>query len=70
MKAKFLAILALNVAAFAATPNFDMVGYATLEGGTTGGNGGEVVEVSNFAEFKQYAEDLETPYSITISISK
>lgn len=66
MKAKFLAILALNVAAFAATPNFDMVGYATLEGGTTGGNGGEVVEVSNFAEFKQYAEDLETPYVIIV----
>jgi len=67
MKAKYLTILALNVAAFAATPNFDMVGYATLEGGTTGGNGGNVVEVSNFAEFKQYAEDLETPYVIIVN---
>ena len=66
MKAKYLAILLMNVGLFAATPNFDMVGYATLEGGTTGGNGGKVVEVSNFAEFKQYAEDLETPYVIIV----
>ena len=61
-----LHVLALTTATFAATPNFDMVGFATLEGGTTGGNGGKVVEVSNFEEFKQYAEDLETPYVIIV----
>lgn len=64
--ATMIAMLILSTTVSAATPNFDMVGYATLEGGTTGGNGGKVVEVSNFAEFKQYAEDLETPYVIIV----
>lgn len=53
--------------AFAAAPDFSMVGFATLGGGTTGGAGGQVVEVKNFAEFKQYAEDLETPYVIVVN---
>ncbi len=63
--------IALSSASFAATPNFDMVGFATLGEGnlttTTGGAGGKVVEVKNFAEFKQYAEDLETPYVIIVN---
>ncbi|MCQ2054210.1 MAG: hypothetical protein MJY82_02835 [Fibrobacter sp.] len=61
-----ISVLTLTAANAATTPNFDMVGFATLEGGTTGGNGGKVVEVSNFEEFKQYAEDLETPYVIIV----
>lgn len=54
-------------ASLAASPNFDMVGFATLGGGTTGGAGGAVVEVSTFAEFKQVAEDPETPYVIVVN---
>lgn len=51
---------------FAATPNFDMVGFATLGGGTTGGAGGKVVTVKNFADFKKYVEELETPYVVVV----
>ena len=56
-----------GASAVAATPDFSQVGFATLGGGTTGGAGGEIVEVSTFAEFKQYAEDLETPYVIIVN---
>ncbi|MBP5246658.1 MAG: hypothetical protein J6Z31_02225 [Fibrobacter sp.] len=50
-----------------AAPDFSMVGFATLGGGTTGGAGGAVVEVSNFSDFKRYAEELETPYVIIVN---
>ena len=49
------------------TPNFDMVGFATLEGGTTGGEGGETVYPTNFEELKRYAEEETTPYIIVIN---
>ena len=47
-------------------PDYSMVGFATLNGGTTGGEGGEVVTVTTFAELKKYAEDATTPYVIQI----
>lgn len=40
----------------AATPNFDLVGFATQNGGTTGGKGGTVVTVKTLADLKKYAE--------------
>jgi len=43
-----------------------MIGFATLNGGTTGGEGGQVITVKTFAELKQYAEDPTTPYVIQI----
>lgn len=52
--------------ASAATPDFGMYGFATLDGGTTGGANGTVVTVSSFADFKKYAEELETPYVILV----
>jgi len=51
----------------AATPNFAMMGFATTEGGTTGGAGGQVVTPTTLAELKQYAEDKTTPYVIRIT---
>ena len=71
MDSRFFAFVACAIASavslsFAATPNFDMVGFATLGGGTTGGAGGEVVTVKDFADFKKYAEELETPYVIIV----
>ena len=64
-------ILSLNSVIQAASPDFSMVGFATLSEKslttTTGGAGGNVVEVNSFEEFKQYAEDLETPYIIIVN---
>ena len=34
------------------TPDYDMIGYATLEGGTTGGSGGTTTTVSNAADLE------------------
>lgn len=50
----------------AANPDFSMIGFATLNGGTTGGEGGETVTVKTFAELKQYAENANIPYIIQI----
>lgn len=57
----------LFASAFATTPDFSMVGFATLNGGTAGGAGGEVVRVSTFEELKRYAENETTPYIIEIA---
>jgi pectate lyase len=43
----------------------DLIGFATLNGGTTGGEGGQVVSASSYAELKSYAESA-TPYVIII----
>jgi len=51
----------------AATPNFSMVGFATLGGGTKGGAGGTVVTPSTLEELKRYAEDKTTPFVIRIT---
>jgi len=60
----FFFLLAGNT--YASTPDFSMIGFATLNGGTTGGEGGQVVNVKTFAELKKYAEDPSTPYVIQI----
>lgn len=51
---------------FAQAPDFSMVGFATLNGGTTGGEGGQTVTPSTFDELKHYVEDTTTPYIIRI----
>lgn len=40
-------------------------GFASLNGGTTGGNSGEVVTVSSYADLKKYATATE-PYVIKV----
>lgn len=42
------------------------IGFATLNGGTTGGAAGQTVTVSTLAELEQYAES-STPYVILVS---
>jgi len=63
----FLTIALIAGTVAAATPDFSMMGFATTDGGTTGGAGGKVVTPSTFAELKQYAEDKTTPYVIRIT---
>ena len=46
---------------------FDLIGYATMNGGTTGGQGGTTVTVTTLAEFKLYAQTANTPYVILVS---
>lgn len=59
-------ILSQVLASFA-QPSFDLVGFATLEGGTTGGQGGTEVKVSTFEDLKKYAEEVDTKYIIYVS---
>ncbi len=49
----------------AAQPNFDLVGFATLNGGTTGGKAGQTVTASSYSQLKSYAES-STPYIIMV----
>ena len=42
-------------------------GFAAYNGGTTGGEGGAVVTVTNGADFLTYVEEEDTPYIIQIS---
>jgi pectate lyase len=44
------------LSSLSAQPNFDLVGFATLNGGTTGGKGGQTVTVSSYNELKKYAQ--------------
>lgn len=53
------------VLANAQTPDFSLYGYAAMEGGTTGGEGGARVTPSTFAELQNYASATE-PYIILI----
>jgi pectate lyase len=48
-----------------AQPNFDLVGFATQNGGTTGGKGGQTVTVTSFSQLKSYAES-STAYIIMV----
>jgi pectate lyase len=48
-------------------PDFSMVGYATMNGGTTGGTGGTEVAVTTLDGLRQYAQDADNPYIIKIS---
>jgi pectate lyase len=47
-------------------PSTNMIGYATLNGGTTGGQGGATVTVSNFTDFNTYVGNTTTPYIIQV----
>ncbi|MFC0878060.1 polysaccharide lyase family 1 protein [Saccharicrinis sp. FJH2] len=49
------------------TPDFSMIGFATLNGGTTGGEGGQMVTPTTFTELKQYVEATSIPYIIRIT---
>lgn len=42
------------------------IGFASLNGGTTGGKNGQTVSVSNYSDLKRYAESSDT-YTILIS---
>jgi pectate lyase len=46
---------------------FDLIGFATLNGGTNGGEGGTEVEVSSFSDLKLYAEEENMSYIIKIN---
>lgn len=63
---KFLVIAGSACSAFAA-PNFSIMGFASTDGGTTGGKGGTVVTPISLSELKKYAEDKTTPYIIRIT---
>lgn len=77
MKIKLLLLLLFvcSASSYAQQPDFSMIGYAAMEGegnfyhkgGTTGGEGGQVVTPTNFTELKQYVEDPSTPYIILIT---
>lgn len=41
------------------TPDFSMIGYATLNGGTTGGQGGSTITISTLAELQAWAATRE-----------
>jgi len=62
----FILINLFSFGITAQTPDFSMVGFATLNGGTTGGEGGLVVTPTTFSELKQYIENASTPYIIKI----
>jgi pectate lyase len=62
----FLPLFLFSFTPLYAQPNFDLVGYATLNGGTTGGKGGKEILVSCFDSLKKYAEEPETPYVIKV----
>ena len=49
----------------ATTPDFSCVGFAAMNGGTTGGQGGTAVTVVNLTQFKNYV-GTTTPYIIYV----
>ncbi|MCB9496145.1 MAG: hypothetical protein H6686_04570 [Fibrobacteria bacterium] len=63
----FLAFILLGGASQAAEPDFSQVGFSTMGGGTTGGQGGKVVTPVTLEELKAFAEDPATPYVIRIT---
>lgn len=63
----FITILTiLNNLVIGQIPDFSITGFATLKGGTIGGEGGMEVTVSSYEELKLYAEEEDTPYIIHI----
>ena len=51
---------------YSQTPDYSLVGFATENGGTTGGGGGIEVTVSTYTDLKKYAETVDTKYIIKI----
>lgn len=63
----FLCLSAMiTCCAWSQSPDFSLAGFATLNGGTTGGKGGEEVIVSTYEDLSLYAEAPFTPYIIYI----
>jgi pectate lyase len=54
--ARPLSVVLALVATALAAPDFSLVGFATQNGGTTGGKGGTTVTVTNYADLKKHAE--------------
>lgn len=54
--ARPLSVVLALVATALAAPDFRLVGFATQNGGTTGGQGGTTVTVTNYADLKKHAE--------------
>lgn len=48
-----------------AAPDFGLVGFATQNGGTTGGKAGPTITVTNYADLKTYAEKTEA-YTVMV----
>lgn len=61
-----LAFAAAIFSGMAQTPDFSQIGFATLNGGTTGGAAGQTVTPTTFEELKQYVES-DLPYTILIT---
>ena len=54
-----LVALAISHWTAAETPDFSCVGFAAMNGGTTGGNGGQEVTVTNLTQFKKYVSEKD-----------
>ena len=70
MKTKFISVwmLIVGLAMFslkaAGTPDFSCVGFAAMNGGTTGGQGGPEVTVTNLTQFKKYVSEKDATFRI------
>ena len=54
-----LGVLLFSVIIHAQTPDFTLIGYAGMNGGTTGGEGGEVVTPTTFDQLNAYCTSTE-----------
>jgi pectate lyase len=57
----------VNSISWSQIPDFSLAGFAALNDGTKGGEGGTEVIVNTYADLKTYAEEENTPYIIKIS---
>ncbi|MBN1129812.1 MAG: hypothetical protein JXA71_12535 [Chitinispirillaceae bacterium] len=60
----FVFLLSLSTVS-AAPPNFDCIGFATRNGGTKGGQGGQTVTATSYSQLLSYAEN-STSYTIMV----
>jgi pectate lyase len=60
-------LLLVSGHSYSQIPNFSLIGFATQNGGTTGGSGGTEVTVTTFADLKKFAETKDTKYVIKFS---
>ena len=65
MRNVLLAICAVVLSSFSMVYAVD--GFASVNGGTTGGAGGATVTVTNGADFLTYVEEEDTPYIIQVA---